>query len=229
MKELNNTNKDWFRGSDWSPQDQTYFYQKLNNQRSNWAKAQSLRVKALGLAESKRENLTREAILLLNQAAQLDESDNESVYLQMAECYEFLGDITKAIHYYKKSLSAHEMHPNLFTQAPNEYTECIILNELEDLYSEALEIINNKALLFTVDHNFAYHVVRAFLFDAMNNPSLVPDEIFRAFHFAEMKQSEIASHPKMGLVDKERREPLFSVLKKLERKYRNFVRVARKS
>ena len=68
-----------------------------------------------------------------------------------------------------------------------------------------------------------------FLFDAMNNPSLVPDEIFRAFHFAEMKQSEIASHPKMGLVDKERREPLFSVLKKLERKYRNFVRVARKS
>ena len=228
MNKLNNANKDWFRGSDWSPQDQTYFYQKLNKQRSSWAKSQSLRIKALGLAESKRENLTKEAILLLNQAAQVDDFDNESVYLQIAECYEFLGDISKTTHYYKEALLAHEKHPNLFTQAPNEYAEFIVSNELKTLYTEALDIINNKALLVTVDHNFAYHVIRAFLFDAMSKYGLVPDEIIRAYHFAGMQRSEIAGHPKIGLVNKEKREPLLKFLRDLENKYQKQLNTVQK-
>ena len=226
---MNNINRDWFRGSGWTTQDQQLFYQKLNKQRSDLAKAQSLRVKALYLVEAKRNDLTREAILLLKHAARISDTENEPVYLQMAECYEFLGDKTKAAHYYQESLSAHENHPNLFTQAPNEYAEFIVLNKLEDLYNEAGEVITNKALLITMDQNFAFHIIRAFLFDALHNPSLVPDEILRAHYFAEVKQSGIRGAPKIGIMNKNRRKSLFRILRDLENKYRKLIETAQQN
>lgn len=191
-------NDQWFRNNKWDRKEQKLFFEKLSKVRSNFHKAQYLRIKASFIFETKKKKLVLASIDLLNLLLEKFPVTSELAmcYYQLAESYAFLNEHEKAFIYFEKCLEQEKTFPNVKTPAALSYAEYIVKNNFHDQYNRALEVLNialkNKFIF--PNQFFLYHGLRAIILKDTAEQK-------RALSYAVKKQSGFSHHPLIGLVD----------------------------
>ena len=189
------TSKDWYRNSDWNPEIEAGFFEKLRRARD---KAQYLRIQASSLASSH----PTVALNLLDQYFALgDKFDYAQAYVDQAKAYLAMGEVEKAIDGYEAALAREAEFPNLQTQAKIELLFLIALHDIERLYDRALQLLDlaESGLMFPVDH-FRWHTAKAFINSAQGHKVDAMLSACEALAWAEKNHSGFRYHPTIGIV-----------------------------
>jgi tetratricopeptide (TPR) repeat protein len=195
---------DWFRRTSWSTGESQDFFAKLARSRSDFHKAQYLRIQALSLAQTKRGPLVRAALDLLRRLFTdvPDGSQLASAHLQAAHCHERLGDIPQAVTHFRLSLEAQSRYPNSDPGTALEFPWFIVEHELSDLYDEALQTLQAAHLAFPVQF-FMAAAVRAFIAKSRSEHQNASRHAREALEAAGLTQSQFPYHRSLGIVGKE--------------------------
>ena len=130
---------DWYRRVTWSKADEEEFMARLNRARSDFNKAQYIRIQALYLQTEAVPPLYEESMklidMLLDQYPQSYEIAN--ALLQKAQCLENLGNIKQATDAYIRSLEMDQQTSNINTRAPLEFARFVVKQRLKKHYKRA--------------------------------------------------------------------------------------------
>lgn len=209
---------EWFRSANWDTEAEALFWQKIKRARGNYGKSQYARIKASMLIGTGQTSLTKAGVSLLKHILEnwRDDGDLASVYVELAEAYWQLGQLTEAREFFEKCLEQEKVYPNLRTHARYRYPEFIALNSLKERYNLALDLIQNAlnsgGLVFTVDQ-FIGHAVRAIIFEKSGKRTLAQSEAKAAMELTKVKQSGLRYHQEIGLVDASRQKDILKLLK----------------
>jgi tetratricopeptide (TPR) repeat protein len=156
---------DWYRRTTWSERDRADFFERLKRARGSSSKAQYLRIQASHLQEVGEPSCVRAALELLElmvadypEAIQLAQA-----HKQRAECLIDLGDRNAALVAYRDALDAERKLPNVRTDAHIGFGELVLDLEREDLYPEALSVLDE----FGTDEPFPIQRYRLFAVRAL--------------------------------------------------------------
>ena len=125
-----------------------------------------LRIQAIELIETKKDNLLSVAETLLNKIL-TDYPDNRiemsQTFNQLGEIYKLREDYTKALAYFQKSLDFEKEFPNVITTAYLNFAETVVRAEKTELYDKVenllTEIISKDTLKFPFQNYIMYSVM----------------------------------------------------------------------
>ena len=201
-----NNNKDWFRKTTWTEEDEKHFFSKLLKVRNRSMQAQYLKLQAGSLLWTKKNDLMNVAENLLNKLL-VDYPDAKG---EISDALKYLGDIylfredyKRAINYYKRSTDYEAIFPYSITNAFLDYAELVVKNECVDLYDDVEKLLLDKryasCLIFPLSKYIAYSVL-----SIINN---YKGEEEKAKYYADLaeenvglQQSGFVKHQSLGLV-----------------------------
>jgi len=156
---------DWYRRKTWNKSDEVEYFAKLERARKD-GRAQYLRVQAIELIETKKDNLLSVAETLLNKIL-TDYADNRieksQTYNSLGEIYKLRGDYETALEYFQKSLDFEKEFQNVITTAYLNFSETVVRAEKTELYNEVARLltekINKDTLKFPIQNYIMYSVM----------------------------------------------------------------------
>jgi tetratricopeptide (TPR) repeat protein len=196
---------DWYRQSEWSDVQAAAFFQRLGRSRTAFHRAQYLRIQALTLAGTGQRDKLKVALELLERIFQEypDEFDVPLAYLEAGRCYDELGNIEAATHYFERAFAEQTRQRNLDTGVAHEYPWFIVRRGLIDLYGRALEVLSNAEPVFPYQR-FQVSASRALIAAHRRELAAARASARAALDAASLRRSPFARHPDVGLVDRER-------------------------
>lgn len=132
--------KEWYRKETWSTADELDFFAHLKRARSNYNKAQYLRIQACHLQSTTDEALARAAIQLAEKCVTDYPEEGSEIalcYLFMAESYSTLNEVKSATDAYLKCFDAQRRFPRHGTNAANSFAMFVIERDLTNLFEHA--------------------------------------------------------------------------------------------
>ncbi len=196
--------EDWYRKTTWSEEDKALFYKRLNRSRTDYNKAQYLKIQAHYLQKAK-PPFYSEAIDLINYLLEHypHPSHLASAYMQKAQCLDALGDISRAKDAYLLALIAEETPSGIKTTAPLEFAMFVVRHSLKDLYGKVFDILTQDKIkmltLFPVGQYKACAAL-AIIADETGNKHEARKFAQKALDSAQVKDTGLKYHPTVGLV-----------------------------
>ncbi|VAW43317.1 hypothetical protein MNBD_CHLOROFLEXI01-786 [hydrothermal vent metagenome] len=202
--------QDWFRKTTWSVKEKTQFYERLNRSRTDYNKAQYLRIQASHLQTAK-PPYYEEAIELIDYLLQYYPhiSQLAGAYMQKAQCLEALGNISDAKDAYLLSLIAEETSSGVKTTAPLEFAMFVIRHSLKELYDKVFHTLiqdNIKMLTLFPARHYQACAALAIIADETGNKDEARKFAQKALDSAKVKDTGLRYHPKIGLVHNQNRK-----------------------
>lgn len=189
-------NRDWFRNERWDRDTEFVFFEKLHRAKD---KAQPLRIQARYLVH---KNPKASLALLDRYFALGDHFDKAQAYLDQAEAHLTLGQQEKALQSLKNALDRERDFPNLKTAAWSRYALLVAEKKLDHLYDDALEVLkknSHQPHAFPLDA-FHWNAACALIADGRGLRDDAAKCANQALQFAELADSGMRYHPKLGLV-----------------------------
>ena len=145
---------DWYRLKSWTKTDEEEFFKKLNRARKD-GRAQYLKIQAIELVQTEKQDLLKVAENLLNKMLTEYPDDNfnkGSALHTLGDIYKLRNNYQKAIEYYKQALDFEKSYPNVITQAYLDYSELIIKTGDKPLFDEVEQILRQRqdGLMFPI-------------------------------------------------------------------------------
>ncbi len=194
---------DWYRRSTWTPDDQADFHSRLRRSRTDFHKAQYLRLQALALQEVGTEPMMTAALGLLDQLVRgcPDPSQLASAHQQRAGCLTDLGRYEEALISYREAFEIERQAPNWKTEAYLDFGELVLGLKRKDLYREAVAVLDEfgGAESFPASE-YRHATIRALTCDASGDITGARWHARRALEAAGKTESPFRYHRKLGLV-----------------------------
>ncbi len=194
------TDRDWFRGPDWTPEAQEEFERRLNRARPT-SRSQYLRIKGLGLVEGGNVEGARELWTRVLQDPESNSLDQVAATEHLADSYNN-NDPERATELYRRVI---ELSPN---QSGTSGTQHIKLAQLlidsgdKEKLGEAGTLLSwwaqNAGSPYPSNH-FAWHLARIKLAQALGDRESAHSSAIRALELASSKPP-FSRHPTVGLV-----------------------------
>jgi tetratricopeptide (TPR) repeat protein len=195
--------EDWYRKTTWSKSDKEEFFARLKRSRTNFHKAQYLRIQASHLQAINTEEMAYHSLELLDLMLKEfpEKSELSSAYLQRAECLITLDKIEQAIDEIRNALQSEREYPNVKTTAWLEFGWTAIIYQLSYLYDEALKVLNefNSDLIFPID-KYRWNAIHAIIDNAKGNKNVAKRFASTALEASSLVHSGFRYHPKIGLI-----------------------------
>ncbi|MGI8543088.1 MAG: hypothetical protein ACR2MD_06355 [Aridibacter sp.] len=136
--------EDWYRRTTWTESDQKAFFERLDRSRTNFHKAQYLRIQASYLQSVGKKEMALYSLELLDFMLKRfpEKSELACTYLQKAECLIILDKIEQAIDEMRNALQSEREYPNTGTETWLEFGWTAIVYQLSHLYEESINILN---------------------------------------------------------------------------------------
>jgi tetratricopeptide (TPR) repeat protein len=208
MSSKSRADKDWYRNSNWNPEIETKFFEKLRRARD---KAQYLKIQAACLTATH----PREAFKLIEKFFELGESlFVPDAYLAEANAHLTLGQNSEAVDSFKKALERERLVPSYKTTAWSEFALLVADRRLEPHFDEAVRVLaEHGSNLMFASELFAWHGAYALIQAARGDQVVAKEHAVKALEAAKMGHSGLRYHPTAGLVGGEHKE----IRKKLRR------------
>lgn len=196
---------DWYRRKTWTKNDEEEFFLKLNRARKD-SRAQYLKIQAIELIETKKDNLLDIAESLIFKIFS-DFPDNR---IDKAQSLCTLGDIyrerknfDKAMDYYKQAIKFEAEYPNVKTQAYLSFSELAVKNKKISEYDfvEKLVSFRVKGSFFPIEKYKDFSILSIISgynkkFEDAKNYAKIAEENATAL------TSDLQKHKNLGLVKK---------------------------
>jgi len=193
----------WYRRASWSERDQSDFMSHLRRCRGASSKAQYLRIQAQHLQETGDRALIRASLGLLEQVLREypEKSELASVYLQQGECLEALGQGAEAIESLRESLRVQREFRSARNHAHLAFGEVVLRLGRRDLYSEALQALDDPGDLDDLPiERYRKNVIRASILDELGRRHEAGQAAALALEASGQTKSPWRNHPRLGLV-----------------------------
>lgn len=196
--------RDWFRRKTWTDEDRVDFLARLQRSRSEFHKAQYLRIQALELHRADRLQNARPSLELLDMLVERwpDESQLAAAHEQRAECLRDLGREEEAIDAYRSTFTQQRRLPQIVTNAHYEFAWWVASTGMAERFDEAMSILAE----FSDDGGIAFPALtylaegsRALILDARGDRLSASAHARRAVAAFAQTNSELRHHPKVGL------------------------------
>ena len=201
-------NNEWFRNTEWNPEIEAKFFERLRRARD---KAKYLKLQAYYLAESH----PRVTLALIDKFFALGEDFFlADAHLASANAHLALGESSEAISSFKKALAAERQHPGYRTTAWSEFVLLVADRCLKSEFDEALRVLaENKTDLIFPKLVFVWHGAFALIKAEREDRAAAKEHAIMALDAGKMNRSGFRRQSKVGLVGSE----CDGVRKKLER------------
>lgn len=194
---------EWYRKTSWIKEDQDDFSARLRRCRSDYARAQYLRIQASHLQLLATPEMYKWALVLLERILNdfPDQSQLAMTHFQKAECFEGLGEPRRALELYRCALQAEREFRNRKTNAWLEFGWLVIRCGFSDVYAETLAILDEfkGPLMFPVTC-FKFFGILAIISDHNFDVVAAKDFAAKALTAASKNDSGFRYHPTVGLV-----------------------------
>jgi tetratricopeptide (TPR) repeat protein len=195
--------RDWFRRTDWSVEVERDFFTRLKRSRSQFHKAQYLRIQAHELVRAGGPRRLRKALdliaLLLTEYP--DKSQIAAAHKTRGEALAELGDIEGAVGALRASMDAEPPGRPPMNSAYLAFGILAIRAQRRDLYAEALDALErqggNEAF---PDMRYQAASIRAIAYEELGLHDLAREHAQRAIAEAARTHSGFRYHPDIGLV-----------------------------
>lgn len=129
---------DWFRRTTWSPADEAEFLARVKRSRTEFHRAQYLRIQAWHLAESGDPTLLVPAVKLLDLliTEHPDRSQLSLAHHQRATCLVDMGEVAEALNGFRSALAARSAYPGVESDAHLDFGEVVCALKRTDLFAE---------------------------------------------------------------------------------------------
>ena len=195
--------EDWYRKRIWSESDEKEFFARLKESRTDFHKAQYLRIQASYLQSIGTQEMALNSLRLLNLILKEypEKSQLSPVYLQKAECLITLGKIESAIDEMRNALQSERELPNIKTSAWLEFGWTAITYQLSYLYDEAIKILNefDSNLTFPID-KYRWNAIQAIVENEKANKIVAKKFALSALEAGSLSHSGFRYHQRLGLV-----------------------------
>lgn len=212
--------KDWFRRTTWTKQDNQDFFSRLKRAREN-NRVQYLLIQASCLEDTGNQKYIVGALDLIEIAINQYPYPIylERAYQQKANCLERVGKLDDALIAYRNAFIARRNKPNIRTDAPLKFGMYAVRHNRHDLYREVLsvfqELVNRNDISFPVEH-FMFYSTTAIIADHFHEKEKARQCAQKALDAESKTYSGLVRHPTVGLVkrpDKEIENKLQRILK----------------
>jgi tetratricopeptide (TPR) repeat protein len=195
--------EDWYRTKVWNSAAQQAFMARLGRSRSEFHKAQYLRIQAYELVNKISTPLIDEALELLNLLITQypDKSQLSTAYSQQGKCYLALKQDILALKSIEMALLAQRNYPKSKGDAYQDFAELVLKLKLVDRYGEALELLDefgNYDLFPIMKYRTAR--AKALIHSELGTIELAKVFARQAIEAANMSESPFILHKKLGLV-----------------------------
>lgn len=209
------TRDDWYRRRTWTERDRTEFFTRLSRSRSNFHRAQYLRIQAYELcAVGERWALTAGIKLIDHLLANYTEPlELASAHFCKAKCLLGLGNIEHAITEYRHAMQSQREFPNVRTSAELAFGMVVIRSRRFELFAEALAALDEFGShdLFPIQ-KYQYHAIRAVILNRFGNHDAAQMNARCAIAAASQEHSGLSRHPTLGLVTDSDRDLLSDLM-----------------
>jgi tetratricopeptide (TPR) repeat protein len=209
---------DWYRRTTWDQADEDDFMARLNRARTDFNKAQYLRIQALYLQTEADPPLYEKSIKLLDLLFEKYPQSYEvaSALLQKAQCLENLGRIKQATDAYIRSVEMDQKTSNINTRAPLEFARFVVKQRLKKHYKRAAKTLrDSKMLMLFPESVYLANSAMAIISEEQGNRRKAQKYASLALNALSVKDSGLHMRPEVGLVkdpDKEILERLKSII-----------------
>jgi tetratricopeptide (TPR) repeat protein len=199
---------DWFRKTTWSEADQADFFARLKRCRTNYNKAQYLRIQASHLESIGSDEMLKSSLELLDKmfAEFPEQTQMASAYSQKASCLAKLGNIDDAIVNYQSALQTEREYPRVKTYAFMQFGRLVVEKNLIKLFDQALDELkelDSRGIKFPSDIFQAFGI-RSIIMAKRGEPDIASEFAKVAIEAADKSHSGFRYHSTVGLVsDKE--------------------------
>lgn len=138
--------KDWFRRKTWTSTDEEEFFAKLKHARND-GRAQYLKIQAIELVETRKNELLDVAEVLLNKVlVEYPENrfEKSSVLHTLGDIYKLRGNYEKALDYYGQSLDFEKVYPRVITSSYLDFSELVVKTGSKSLYEATEALLESK-------------------------------------------------------------------------------------
>jgi tetratricopeptide (TPR) repeat protein len=196
---------EWYRRTSWTPDDARDFQARLRRSRSQFHKAQYLRLQAFHLAEVGTAELLAAALELLHQLlTEVPEpSQLASALQQKGQCHADLGQPSEAFAAFESAVEAEQAHRSIRTGVQLDYAELAVALRRTDLYARAEVLLGGASPeepSFFPSVDYRVSVARAYLAAARKDWARVKREAQLALAAAAKEETPLRYHRKLGLV-----------------------------
>jgi tetratricopeptide (TPR) repeat protein len=199
---------EWYRNEDWNEEIQEDFFAHLKRSRSEYHRAQYLRIQAFHLKGTNiKQNIVVAKTLL--EKCLLDypnDSQRCQAYKTLAECKGFLGDIDGAIEDFRKAVNREFEYPGISCNSNTVFARFVTEQERQDLYDEVLgnlDKIKPRELVFPSQKYDAFFAL-AIIYEKKGGIELAKKFAKEAITELEKTSSGFSRHNLLGLVKKDK-------------------------
>lgn len=190
---------DWFRNESWNDKIRESFFARLDRCRSNFNKAQYLRIQAVHLSKSHPDAAGELLDLMFSKYP--EKSELAMGYVQRAEILINKQQILEAIKWLKMALEQQRCYPNALTRAHLILGKLVVESDLKELFDEAKRVLSEfkKVNAFPIDFYESYGIEAIITFEN-GEKDFASQLALKAIEMANKNESDFRYHKSLGLV-----------------------------